>query len=108
MDVSSRRLALMLSGLCFLTYLPSGAILTGGFTFLSRPLASGGLGLTPGQVAAVAAVAAVGFLAAIGVVYKLRFLTCRRVIAILSLVGVILMGILAAFSGAYAAARFPR
>jgi hypothetical protein len=103
MDAKSRQLSVPLSGLFFLAYFPLGAIFTAGFTFLAKPLAVGGLGLTPSQVAAVAAAGAIGNLAAIGVVHRLRAFTCRRAIAILFAVGAILIGLLAAFAGEYTA-----
>ena len=103
MDSSPRRLGLTLSVLFFLMYFPAGAIFLAVFTFLARPLGVGGLGLTPGQVSAVAVAGALGNLAAIGLVHRLRSLTCRRALAILLTCAAILIGLLAAFAGGYAA-----
>ena len=103
MDASSRQLGPTLGGLYFLTFFPAGAIFTAAFTYLARPLALGGLGLTPGQVAAVAASGSLGSLAAIGLVHSLRTFTSRGALAILFTVGAILIGVLAAFAGQYAA-----
>ena len=103
MDASPRRLGLTLSGLYFLAYFPPGAIFTAGFTFMARPLAWGGLGFTPGQVAAVAAAGALGSLAAIGLVHRLRDFSCRRALAILFTLAAIVIAFLAAFAGAYTA-----
>jgi hypothetical protein len=103
MDASSHRLGLTLSALLFLMFFPSGAIFTAVFTYLARPLAVGGLGLTPAQVSAIAAAGALGNLAAIGLVYHLQALTCRRALAVLLTCGASLIGLLAAFMGMYAA-----
>ena len=104
MDASSRRLALTLSGLFFLMFFPQGAILTAAFTFLARPPAAGGLGLTPAQVSMVAAAGAIGNLAAIGLVHRLRAFACRRVLATLFSCAAVVTGLLAAFAGANATA----
>ncbi|MGO9109089.1 MAG: hypothetical protein ACLP9L_07645 [Thermoguttaceae bacterium] len=103
MDATPRRLGLILSALFFLMFFPPGAAFTAGFTFMARPLALGRLGLTPGQVSAVAVAGALGNLAAIALVRHLHAFTCRRALAILLTCGAILIGLLAAFSGAYAA-----
>ena len=103
MEVSSRRLGLPLSGLFFLAYFPPGAIFTAGFTFLAQPLASGGLGLTPGQVAVVAVAGALGNLTAIGLVHQLRGFTCRHTLAFLFALGAMLIGLLAAFADQHTA-----
>lgn len=104
MDASPRRLGFTLSGLFFLMFFPQGAILTAAFTFLARPPAAGGLGLTPGQVSMVAAAGAIGNLAAIGLVHRLRAFACRHVLAALFTCAAVVTGLLAALAGTYAAA----